>query len=73
MAEITSREHVWQSIQHNQTDRRPWHFPCIIPTRVKLENHLVPQIWIWFSVDIPLQNLLRSSMPFVRSHKRPEY
>jgi uroporphyrinogen decarboxylase len=39
MAEITPRERVWQSIRHKQTDRVPWHFPCTIPTRIKLENH----------------------------------
>ena len=39
MAEITPRERVWQSIRHKQTDRVPYHFPCTIPTRIKLENH----------------------------------
>ena len=39
MAEITPRERVWQSIRHKQTDRVPWHFPCTIPTRIKLEKY----------------------------------
>ena len=39
MAEITPRERVWQSIRHIQTDRVPWHFPCTIPTRIKLEKY----------------------------------
>lgn len=39
MAEITPRERVWQSIRHHPTDRVPWHFPCTIPTRIKLEKY----------------------------------
>jgi uroporphyrinogen decarboxylase len=39
MAEITPRERIWQSIRHVQPDRVPWHFPCTIPTRIKLENY----------------------------------
>ncbi len=39
MTELTPRERVWQSIRHHQTDLVPWHFPCTIPTRLKLEQH----------------------------------
>jgi uroporphyrinogen decarboxylase len=39
LANITPRQRVWQSIQHQQPDRVPWHFGLTTPARAKLEAH----------------------------------
>ncbi len=39
MTMITERERVWQSIQHTQTDRVPWHLGCTTPTLIRLETY----------------------------------
>jgi uroporphyrinogen decarboxylase len=39
LTELTPRDRVWQSIQHQQPDKIPWHFGCTTLTRLKLEQY----------------------------------
>jgi uroporphyrinogen decarboxylase len=39
MIELTPRERVWQSIQHQQPDKTPWHLGFTPTTRLKLEQY----------------------------------
>jgi uroporphyrinogen decarboxylase len=66
---ITPRQRVWQTIQHQQPDRVPWHFGLTTQARTKIENHYGSN-----ELDIILDQHIvkyRSRLPYIEI--RPDF